>query len=283
MSSRISIKNLHYTYPGDEAESLCGVSLEIEKGSFAAVLGHNGSGKSTLAKHLNAILTPTEGEVLVDGIRTSDEDRLLDIRRTVGMVFQNPDNQIVANVVEDDVAFAPENLGVEPKEIRRRVDNALKQVDMYEFRQHAPHLLSGGQKQRVAIAGVIAMEPEVLILDEPAAGLDPRGREEILGGIRRYQRERRNTVIIVSHSMEDMARYADRITVVSEGALFRTGTPAEIFSDAASLSSVGLDVPQITHVMLRLAELGVPVRGGIYTVADARDELMRLYSERTKK
>ena len=159
MSSIISIKNLHYTYPGDETESLCGVSIEIEKGSFVAVLGHNGSGKSTLAKHLNAILTPTEGEVLVDGISTADEDRLLDIRRTVGMVFQNPDNQIVANVVEDDVAFAPENLGVEPKEIRRRVDNALRQVDMYEFRQHAPHLLSGGQKQRTLLARAICAMP----------------------------------------------------------------------------------------------------------------------------
>ena len=159
MSSIIEIKNLHYTYPGDETESLCGVSLEIEKGSFVAVLGHNGSGKSTLAKHLNAILLPTEGKVLINGIDTADEDRLLDIRRTVGMVFQNPDNQIVANVVEDDVAFAPENLGVPPTEIRERVDKALRQVDMYEFKMHAPHLLSGGQKQRVAIAGVIAMEP----------------------------------------------------------------------------------------------------------------------------
>ena len=159
MSSIIEIKNLHYTYPGDEMESLCGVSLEIEKGSFVAVLGHNGSGKSTLAKHLNAILLPTEGKVLINGIDTADEDRLLDIRRTVGMVFQNPDNQIVANVVEDDVAFAPENLGVAPAEIRERVDKALRQVDMYEFKMHAPHLLSGGQKQRVAIAGVIAMEP----------------------------------------------------------------------------------------------------------------------------
>ena len=175
-------------------------------------------------------------------------------------------------------------MGLDEAEIDRRVRDAARFVGIGDdILARSPFDLSGGQKRRAAIAGVIAMEPKVLILDEPAAGLDPRGREEILGGIRRYQRERRNTVIIVSHSMEDMARYADRITVVSEGALFRTGTPAEIFSDAVSLSSVGLDVPQITHVMLRLAELGVPVRGGIYTVADARDELMRLYSERTKK
>ena len=194
MSSIIEIKNLHYTYPGDEMESLCGVSLEIEKGSFVAVLGHNGSGKSTLAKHLNAILLPTEGKVLINGIDTADEDRLLDIRRTVGMVFQNPDNQIVANVVEDDVAFAPENLGVPPTEIRERVDKALRQVDMYEFKMHAPHLLSGGQKQRVAIAGVIAMEPEVIVLDEPTAMLDPKGRREVI------ETDRKSTRLNSSHT-----------------------------------------------------------------------------------
>ena len=243
MSSIISIKNLHYTYPGDEAESLCGVSLEIEKGSFVAVLGHNGSGKSTLAKHLNAILTPTEGEVLVDGIRTSDENRLLDIRRTVGMVFQNPDNQIVANVVEDDVAFAPENLGVEPKEIRRRVDNALKQVDMYEFRQHAPHLLSGGQKQRVAIAGVIAMEPEVIVLDEPTAMLDPKGREK---GI---------TVVLITHHMSECIG-ADRVIVMSNGNVIADDSPENVFSQVELMKSEGLTVPATTELMFELNKNG---------------------------
>ena len=174
--SIIKFENVHYTYPGDQMESLCGVDLAIEEGSFVAVLGHNGSGKSTLAKHMNAILVPTEGKVTVCGIDSADEEQLIQLRRNVGMVFQNPDNQIVANVVEDDVAFAPENLGVEPAEIRRRVDEALKQVGMYDKRQHAPHLLSGGQKQRVAIAGVIAMEPRIIVLDEPTAMLDPIGR-----------------------------------------------------------------------------------------------------------
>jgi len=201
MSSIIEIENLHYTYAGDEAETLRGIDLSIRRGSFVAVLGHNGSGKSTLAKHLNAILLPTEGRVLVDGVDTADEARVLDIRRTVGMVFQNPDNQIVANVVEDDVAFAPENLGVPPEEIRRRVDQALKQVGMYEYRTHAPHLLSGGQKQRVAIAGVIAMAPEVIVLDEPTAMLDPQGRGEVIATVTALCRERGITVVLITHQM----------------------------------------------------------------------------------
>ena len=180
MEPIIVFENVHYTYPGDELESLCGVDLTIEKGSFVAVLGHNGSGKSTLAKHMNAILVPDAGRVLVDGIDTADEARVLELRRRVGMVFQNPDNQIVANVVEDDVAFAPENLGVPPAEIRRRVDASLRLVGMYDYRLHAPHLLSGGQKQRVAIAGVIAMQPEIIVLDEPTAMLDPQGRKEVV-------------------------------------------------------------------------------------------------------
>ena len=185
----ISFKNVHYTYPGDEQESLCGIDLDIERGQFVAVLGHNGSGKSTLAKHMNAILVPDEGQVLIDGVDTADEARLLDVRRRVGMVFQNPDNQIVANVVEDDVAFAPENLGVPPEEIRERVDTALRQVGMYELREHAPHLLSGGQKQRVAIAGILAMQPEIIALDEPTAMLDPQGRQEVISTVTRLCRE----------------------------------------------------------------------------------------------
>ena len=255
MSSIISIKNLHYTYPGDELESLCGIDLEIEKGSFVAVLGHNGSGKSTLAKHLNAILTPTEGEVLVNGMSTNDEDKLLDIRRTVGMVFQNPDNQIVANVVEDDVAFAPENLGVEPKEIRKRVDNALKQVDMYEFRLHAPHLLSGGQKQRVAIAGVIAMEPEVIVLDEPTAMLDPKGRGEVISTVTKLCREKGITVVLITHHMSECIG-ADRVIVMSNGNVIADDSPENVFSQVELMKSEGLTVPATTELMFELNKNG---------------------------
>ena len=255
MSSIISIKNVHYTYPGDEFESLCGIDLEIEKGSFVAVLGHNGSGKSTLAKHLNAILTPTEGEVLVNGMSTNDEDKLIDIRRTVGMVFQNPDNQIVANVVEDDVAFAPENLGVEPQEIRKRVDNALKQVDMYEFRLHAPHLLSGGQKQRVAIAGVIAMEPEVIVLDEPTAMLDPKGREEVISTVTKLCREKGITVVLITHHMSECIG-SDRVIVMSNGHVIADDSPAKVFSQVELMKSEGLTVPATTELMFELNKNG---------------------------
>ena len=255
MSSIISIRDIHFTYPGDEHESLCGVSLEIEKGSIVAVLGHNGSGKSTLAKHLNAILLPTQGEVLINGISTADENRLLDIRSTVGMVFQNPDNQIVANVVEDDVAFAPENLGVEPSEIRRRVDNALRQVDMYEFRMHAPHLLSGGQKQRVAIAGVIAMEPEVIVLDEPTAMLDPRGRREVIDTVTKLCREKGITVVLITHHMEECIG-ADRVVVMSNGNIIADNTPEKVFSQVELMQGEGLTVPATTQLMYELNKNG---------------------------
>ena len=255
MSSIIEIKNLHYTYPGDETESLCGVSLEIEKGSFVAVLGHNGSGKSTLAKHLNAILLPTEGKVLMNGIDTADEDRLLDIRRTVGMVFQNPDNQIVANVVEDDVAFAPENLGVAPAEIRERVDKALKQVDMYEFKMHAPHLLSGGQKQRVAIAGVIAMEPEVIVLDEPTAMLDPKGRREVIETVTKLCREKGITVVLITHHMSECTG-ADRVIVMSNGHVAADGSPESVFSQVELMRDEGLAVPATTELIYELNKRG---------------------------
>ena len=255
MSSIIEIKNLHYTYPGDEMESLCGVSLEIEKGSFVAVLGHNGSGKSTLAKHLNAILLPTEGKVLINGIDTADEDRLLDIRRTVGMVFQNPDNQIVANVVEDDVAFAPENLGVPPAEIRERVDKALRQVDMYEFKMHAPHLLSGGQKQRVAIAGVIAMEPEVIVLDEPTAMLDPKGRREVIETVTKLCREKGITVVLITHHMSECTG-ADRVIVMSNGHIAADGSPESVFSQVELMRNEGLAVPATTELIYELNKRG---------------------------
>ena len=255
MSSIIEIENLHYTYPGDELESLCGVSLKIEKGSFVAILGHNGSGKSTLAKHLNAILLPSEGKVLINGIDTTQEDKLIDIRRTVGMVFQNPDNQIVANVVEDDVAFAPENLGVPSEEIRQRVDTALKQVDMYDFRLHAPHLLSGGQKQRVAIAGVIAMEPQVVVLDEPTAMLDPKGRREVIETITKLCREKGITVILITHHMSECID-ADRLIVMSNGYIVSDGTPQEVFSQVELMQSEGLAVPATTEIMYELNKSG---------------------------
>lgn len=255
MSAIIEIKNLHYTYPGDETESLRGINLEIERGSFVAVLGHNGSGKSTLAKHFNAIIVPTEGEVIVNGLSTADEDRILDIRRSVGMVFQNPDNQIVASVVEDDVAFAPENLGVPPEEIRKRVDNALKQVDMYEFRMHAPHLLSGGQKQRVAIAGVIAMEPEVIILDEPTAMLDPKGRREVIETVTRLCREKSITVVLITHHMSECIG-ADRLIVMSGGRIVADGSPEDVFSQVELMRDEGLSVPATTELIYELNKRG---------------------------
>ena len=253
--SIISFENVHYTYPGDDMESLCGIDLAIEKGQFTAVLGHNGSGKSTLAKHMNAILAPDEGRVLIDGIDTADEERVLDVRRCVGMVFQNPDNQIVANVVEDDVAFAPENLGVPPQEIRRRVDAALTQVGMYELREHAPHLLSGGQKQRVAIAGVIAMEPEIIVLDEPTAMLDPQGRQEVISTVTRLCREKGMTVVLITHHMDECIG-ADRLIVMSNGSIIADGTPGAVFSDVALMEREGLSVPETVRLMYELNSQG---------------------------
>ena len=253
--SIISFKQVHYTYPGDELESLCGVDLEIEQGEFVAVLGHNGSGKSTLAKHMNAILVPDEGKVVIDGIDSSEEDDVYQIRRRVGMVFQNPDNQIVANVVEDDVAFAPENLGVPSAEIRERVDAALKQVGMYEYRTHAPHLLSGGQKQRVAIAGVIAMQPKIIVLDEPTAMLDPQGREEVLSTVTKLCREKGMTVVLITHHMDECVG-ADKLVIMSNGYIKAVGTPAEIFSDVEMMAREGLAVPETTKLLYELNGLG---------------------------
>ena len=253
--SIISFKQVHYTYPGDELESLCGVDLEIEQGEFVAVLGHNGSGKSTLAKHMNAILVPDEGKVVIDGIDSSEEDDVYEIRRRVGMVFQNPDNQIVANVVEDDVAFAPENLGVPSAEIRERVDAALKQVGMYEYRTHAPHLLSGGQKQRVAIAGVIAMQPKIIVLDEPTAMLDPQGREEVLSTVTKLCREKGMTVVLITHHMDECVG-ADKLVIMSNGYIKAVGTPAELFSDVEMMAREGLAVPETTKLLYELNGLG---------------------------
>ena len=268
----ISFKNVHFTYPGDDQESLCGIDLDIAAGSFVAVLGHNGSGKSTLAKHMNAILVPDEGQVLIDGIDTADEDRVIDVRRTVGMVFQNPDNQIVANVVEDDVAFAPENLGVPPEEIRRRVDEALKQVDMYDFRMHAPHLLSGGQKQRVAIAGVIAMQPRIIVLDEPTAMLDPQGRAEVIGTITKLCRENGMTVVLITHHMDECVG-ADRLIVMSNGHIVTDGTPKDVFADVALMDREGLSVPATVRLMHELRDAGWALPEDELDVEDCADEL----------
>ncbi len=260
MEAIIRFENVHYTYPGDEAESMRGIDLTVGKGSFVAVLGRNGSGKSTLAKHMNGILVPDEGRVLIDGIDTADETRLLDVRRRVGMVFQNPDNQLVANVVEDDVAFAPENLGVEPAEIRKRVNAALHLVGMYEYRSHAPHLLSGGQKQRVAIAGVIAMQPEIIVLDEPTAMLDPCGRREVVDTVFSLCRSKGITVVFITHHMDECID-ADRLIVISGGGIAADGTPAEVFADAALMEREGLDIPETLRLTRDLRAAGMKLAG----------------------
>ena len=272
MDTIIKIENLSFAYGEEEPPVLNGVSLEIERGSFTAILGHNGSGKSTLAKHMNAILVPRLGKVYVNGLDTADEDHLLDIRRTVGMVFQNPDNQIVASVVEDDVAFAPENLGVPPEEIRRRVDDALKYVGMYDFRMHAPHLLSGGQKQRVAIAGVIAMQPECIVMDEPTAMLDPIGRRDVLSAIRKLRREQGLTVILITHHMDECI-HADRLIVMSEGRVAEDGPPREVFSRVEEMKSLGLAVPETTELLYGLNQSGFDLPLDALTVDECADAI----------
>ena len=259
MSDIISVEHLAYTYPGVEdtpgVPVFADLNLTIEEGSFVAVLGTNGCGKSTLAKHFNAILLPSGGKVYVCGIDTANEDRLITIRRNVGMVFQNPDNQIVANVVEEDVAFGPENLGIASPEIRRRVDSALKQVDMYEYRTHAPHLLSGGQKQRIAIAGVIAMEPKCIVLDEPTAMLDPRGRREVIDTIGRLNREKGITVVLITHHMDEAAK-AQRVVVLDKGKVAADGTPKEVFSQVELLHGIGLAAPETVELCWELNQEG---------------------------
>ena len=251
----LKIENVSYTYGEAKEPALRDVSLSIARGSFTAVLGHNGSGKSTLAKCCNGILVPQAGRVLVNGMDTADEEKLLDIRRTVGMVFQNPDNQIVASVVEDDVAFAPENLGVEPAEIRRRVDEALRRVGMYDYRLHAPHLLSGGQKQRIAIAGVLAMQPECIVLDEPTAMLDPIGRQEVLTTVEDLRRETGMTVILITHHMSECVE-ADRLIVMSGGSVVMDGTPRTVFSQVEAMRREGLAVPETTELLYGLDQSG---------------------------
>lgn len=259
MSDIISVEHLAYTYPGVEGNPGIPVfedmNLTVQEGTFVAVLGTNGCGKSTLAKHFNSILLPTGGKVYVCGIDTAREDRLLTIRQNVGMVFQNPDNQIVANVVEEDVAFGPENLGISSPEIRRRVDGALKQVEMYEYREHAPHLLSGGQKQRIAIAGIIAMEPKCIVLDEPTAMLDPRGRREVIDTVGRLNREKGITVVLITHHMDEAAK-ADRVVVLSRGKVAADGTPEQVFSQVELLHSIGLASPETVELCWELNQHG---------------------------
>ena len=251
MQDIISVEHLAYTYPGLDDQPGVSVfqdlNLTIQEGTFVAILGTNGCGKSTLAKHFNSILLPSGGKVWVCGIDTSDEDKIMQVRRNVGMVFQNPDNQIVANVVEEDVAFGPENLGISSPEIRHRVNKALKQVGMYEYREHAPHLLSGGQKQRVAIAGIIAMEPKCIILDEPTAMLDPRGRREVIETIGQLNRDKNITVVLITHHMDEAAK-ADRVVVLHRGRVAADGTPKEVFSQIDLLHELGLAAPETVEL-----------------------------------
>ena len=259
MGTAISVEHLAYSYPGvDNTPGVAvfeDLTLQIEEGTFVAILGSNGCGKSTLAKHFNSILLPCGGKVYVCGMDTSDEEKLMAVRRNVGMVFQNPDNQIVANVVEEDVAFGPENLGVSSAMIRQRVDNALQQVGMFEYREHAPHLLSGGQKQRVAIAGIIAMEPKCIILDEPTAMLDPRGRKEVMDTVLKLNREKGITVVLITHHMDEAAR-AQRVVVLSKGKVVADGTPREVFSRVELLHSIRLAAPETVELCNELNKNG---------------------------
>lgn len=264
--SFIHVENVTFRYGTDDPlslkEALSGVSLAVERGEFVALLGHNGCGKSTLAKHFNAMLLPTSGKVFVDGMDTTEEALKYEIRRRVGLVLQNPDNQLVASIVEEDVAFGPENLGVPPKEIRQRVDNALKAVEMYDYRLAAPYKLSGGQKQRVAIAGIIAMQPECIVLDEPTAMLDPRGRTEVLDTIHKLNRELGITIVLITHYMDE-AVTADRVVVMDSGRILTEGTPKEVFSKVELLKQHHLDVPQATELCYRLRACGCQVPLGI--------------------
>lgn len=278
-TAEIMIQTIHmsHTYTdetGNVVKALDDVTLSINKGEFVSIIGTNGSGKSTLAKHFNVLLTPSDGDVQVLGMDTKDPDNLWNIRQHVGMVFQNPDNQIVAAIVEEDVAFGPENLGVEPKEIRRRVDEALASVNMTEYALHSPGLLSGGQKQRIAIAGVLAMKPACIVLDEPTAMLDPTGRKEVLDTVRRLNKEEGITIVYITHFMEE-AVASDRVVVMKNGKLIEEGTPHQIFSQVEMLKDLGLDVPVAAEVAHKLAEQGIPMKSGIITEEELGDQLCR--------
>ncbi len=274
MDNIINISNVTFEYTDNDNVSsvLDNLSLSIEKGSFTVILGHNGSGKSTLAKLITGLLKPDFGKITVDGISTDDEDKEIEVHRRVGMVFQNPDNQIVATIVEEDVAFGPENLGLPPGEIRRRVDESLKAVNMYEYKDHAPHKLSGGQKQRVAIAGIIAMEPMCIVLDEPTSMLDPKGRQEVIDTIYKLNKEKNITIILITHYMEE-AENADRVMVMDKGKVVLDGTPSEIFTRVEEIKKTGLDVPQTTELLYLLKKNGIPVSDGVISVEECVNEI----------
>lgn len=279
MNNIIEIRNLRFCYDSDSAkpsaEVLKGIDLDIKQGEFISVLGHNGSGKSTLAKHLNAILLPTSGKVTVDGIDTADDLQLFELRQRAGMVFQNPDNQIVSSVVEEDVAFALENLGVPYEEMRQRVDDSLKAVNMYEYRFHSPAQLSGGQKQRVAIAGIIAMRPKCIILDEPTAMLDPQGRKEVMSAVREMNRKYGITIVLITHYMEEAVQ-CDRVVVMESGRIIMDNIPEKVFSQVELLRKIGLDVPQVTELCWSLREAGVDIPQEIISEEECVKALLKL-------
>jgi cobalt import ATP-binding protein cbiO 2 len=281
MDNILEVKNVTYEYTDEEKTfaAVKNLSLNIERGSFTVILGHNGSGKSTLAKMLNGLNKPTSGDVFADGINTKDEKTEIEVKRKVGMVFQNPDNQIIASIVEEDVAFGPENLGIPPKEIEKRVEDALKAVDMWEFRKSTPHHLSGGQKQRIAIAGIIAMQPECLVLDEPTAMLDPKGRAEIISTLHRLNRDKGITVVLITHYMEE-AENADRVIVMNDGEIIADDKPKVIFSDVERLKKVGLDVPQTAELLYNLKKNGFAVDTHALSIKEAAEQIISaLHSE----
>ena len=286
MKNIIEIKDLRFSYPAEEgkepAEVLKGIDLDIKEGEFTAILGHNGSGKSTLAKHINAILLPTSGKVIVDGIDTADESRLFELRQQAGMVFQNPDNQIVSSVVEEDVAFALENLGVPYEEMRRRVDEALRAVNMYDYRLHSPAQLSGGQKQRIAIAGIIAMEPKCIILDEPTAMLDPRGRKEVMAVIKKMNREKGVTIVLITHYMDEAAQ-CGRVVVMDKGRIVLDDTPRAVFSHVDKIKKIGLDVPQVTELAWELKKAGYDISSEIITEEECVNAIKKLFEKEQEK